>query len=441
MTDGKHVLYLFGAGASAEAIPVAKKLPKDMKKIAGKLKKWHQNIPQVSPEIIARARERERARARARAGEIAGEIARAIEIEIEIEIEREIQIEREIVSESESERARAIEKARARERARAEIICTDLEDLADKVKNFKKSTNIECTVDKYLSSLSKQSLEENNYEKSKNTLAIYILLKQFFNTDENIQLDDRYGAWLRNIVPDRKQEKFENNIRCLTWDYDMQMELAYYQYFLREKPRSPCEIINAFSYPQPFSGLEKQPQLGIHLNGIVLLKKLQNKIWYDSFAKILNDLFDTTRGHNHAKNKFSPSGWGSKFLMDLLRLSQDCTLQFHWDWQNSNRLGTDAAFDRTKLEKAIVEHKILENAACVVVVGYSFPGYNEDMDRKIIRSIKNSRLTMYIQDRRAEAVRERIIQQFELSEEYQKRIIPITETSSFFIPDMLIPEN
>ena len=148
--------------------------------------------------------------------------------------------------------------------------------------------------------------------------------------------------------------------------------------FPRKANPPPFKIINAFSYPQPFPKAADQPQLGIHLNGIVLpTKNLQNKILQDSFPDILNDLFDTTLEANHAKGEFSSSGGGSKFLMDLLELSQHYTLQFHWDWQNSNRLWTDAV-----LEKAIVEHKILGNAECVVVVGYSFPGCNGNMDRR-----------------------------------------------------------
>ena len=381
MTEGNHVLYLFGAGASAKAIPVVHGLPGDMKKIADRLKEWGLNIPQVSPEIIERA----------------------------------------------------------------EIICTDLHELADTINEVEKSQGIKCTVDDYMSHLEKKPYGQAKYQKSKSTLATYFLLKQFFNTDKPIQLDERYGDWLRNIVPDRKQEKFANNIRCLTWNYDMQMELAYYQYFPKESPVTPCEIINAFSYPQPFRKVANPSQLGIHLNGIVLptknLQFTEDEPLYKHFVGVIAELFHTTDGQNHAKNKFSPSGWGSKFLKKLLDISQHYTLQFHWDRHTYNPYGMDPVFDRTELEKAIVEHKILENAACVVVVGYSFPGCNGNMDRKILRSLKNRPVKIYIQDPEAKAVRERIIQQFEWPEEYQNRIIPITGTSSFFIPDMLIPEN
>ena len=374
-----HVLYLFGAGASAEAIPVVDDLPKDMKKIAGRLTEWHENH-RLPSEIKERAR----------------------------------------------------------------IICTNLKDLANTVNEVKKSQGIECTVDKYISSLSKkQSVKAQvKYEKSKNTLATYILLRQFFNTDEHIQIDERYGDWLRNVVPDREQEKFANNIRCLTWNYDMQMELAYYQHFYKEKESlPPGKIINAFSYPQPVSVTSRAhpSQLGLHLNGIVLPTEIRfpdNGRLQKRFEPFLNGLFEPMLEANHSKGEFSSSGGGRKLLISLLELSKKYTLQFHWDWQNSNRLWTDAV-----LEKAIVEHKILGNAECVVVVGYSFPGCNGNMDRKILRSLEHLPVKIYIQDPEADVVKERITQQFELSERQQKRIIPITETSSFHIPDMLRPEN
>ena len=46
--DKEHVLYLFGAGASANAVPVVDKLSHDMKKVARKLEKWYK--VQVSQE-------------------------------------------------------------------------------------------------------------------------------------------------------------------------------------------------------------------------------------------------------------------------------------------------------------------------------------------------------------------------------------------------------
>ena len=36
-----HVLYLFGAGASVNAIPVVDGIPDDMRKVASELEKWH----------------------------------------------------------------------------------------------------------------------------------------------------------------------------------------------------------------------------------------------------------------------------------------------------------------------------------------------------------------------------------------------------------------
>ena len=321
-----HVLYLFGAGASAEAIPVVHGLPEDMKKIAGRLTEWYQNTPQVPPEI----------------------------------------------------------------KERAEIICIDLEDLADKVNNFKAREGIEYTVDKYISSLEKKQSTEAQvkYEKSKNTLATYILLRHFFNNDEHIQLDERYGDWLRNVVPDRKEETFANNIRCLTWNYDLQMEFAYYQHFYKEKPGPPGKIINAFSYPQPFPTVATQPQLGIHLNGIVLPTDIQftgDGHSQGPFTQFINRLFHIMLGAEHLEGNFSSSDKGIQLLTDLLILSQDCTLQFHWDRLTNNQLGTDAV-----LNKAVLDKTVFEKAACIVIVGYSFPGCNGNMDSEIIRSIKNS---------------------------------------------------
>ena len=52
MGNNSHVLYLFGAGASANAIPVADKLPDDMGDVACELEKWYKKAPPQLQEVV-----------------------------------------------------------------------------------------------------------------------------------------------------------------------------------------------------------------------------------------------------------------------------------------------------------------------------------------------------------------------------------------------------
>ena len=52
--ENNHVLYLFGAGASANAIPVVDGIPGDMKKVADELEEWYkEHQSQIKEEKTA----------------------------------------------------------------------------------------------------------------------------------------------------------------------------------------------------------------------------------------------------------------------------------------------------------------------------------------------------------------------------------------------------
>ena len=52
-----HVLYLFGAGASAHAIPVINEMPDDMKRVAYQLQKWCEKAPSKLEKIVKERKE------------------------------------------------------------------------------------------------------------------------------------------------------------------------------------------------------------------------------------------------------------------------------------------------------------------------------------------------------------------------------------------------
>lgn len=171
-SSNKYVLYLFGAGASAQTVPVAKQMPKDVESTAQRLEEWYTG--------------------------------------------RELQ---EGVA------------------ARAEVVRNDLWALAGDFREYRNEEQSasggaaqDSTLDMYMHILKKNGREEK-YQKRKNTLAIYVLLRQMFIVSEHAKMDERYGDWLEKIAPSKDPADFGNSIRVLTWNYDMQMEFAYYRHF------------------------------------------------------------------------------------------------------------------------------------------------------------------------------------------------------------------
>ena len=359
--ENNHVLYLFGAGASANAIPVVDGIPDDMKKVADELEEWYKE-----------------------------------------------------------------HQSEIREEKRVREIQTALRELADTVKNSERGITVDEHISRLYNNRRINPSSGEQYKERKGILATYILLRQFFNAHEDIKMDWRYGDWLREIAGDGKRAEFAKKIRFLTWNYDMQMELAYHQHFFNDNVKgwAPCVTLNDFSYPKVFQFHAEQPpspQLGIHLNGVAR--------FIDEFGGIARDFVLTVNDFcNHILRRYSTkdkSSWSEKGI-GVLRslLSYGGTLQFHWEVQDAKELKEQI---RTMLEKVV----------CMVVVGYSFPMYNQRMDNFIIDCVKKKGkdFKIYIQDPEAKEVAEKVIQRFELSKE---NIVPITGIKDFHTPNFLI---
>ena len=412
--NNRHVLYLFGAGASVNAIPVIDEIPDDMKDVANKLQQWHEK--------------------------------------------HEDQIEEKI-------------------KEKIKNICKALDELADAVN---KENSI--TVDQYISSLYNHgkidSEAREKCKKSRNTLALYILLRQFFQAHEKTKMEGRYGDWLRETAKDCLQKDFADKIRFLTWNYDIQLELAYWQHFLKKDYEDLFRIFNAFLGPksgmcgnatksissndpkeEPQSDIFSLGKFGMHLNGTVHVKdeeeqpidthnpdafSISHPGATDGRQKFkLDMLFSTMLLPDNPLSQEAIVG----FFSTLLERAENYTVEFHWEIHEADNVlslgkgkisGSNLAYPDLKyisygdaLKKKI--KAMLENVVCMVVVGYSFPMYNRGVDQFIIDCMKGKKI--YIQDIRAEGVAKKVIQEFQLNE---KDIVPITDTRAFYLPDVLM---
>ena len=401
-----HVLYLFGAGASAKTIPVVNDIPDDMKKVADKLREWYGE----HQHLLGEEQERERIES----------IHKALD-----------------------ELADAVKNFGNRPGA------ITVNELADAVKNSGNRPEA-ITVDEYISSLYNHGKinpeSREKCEKSRSTLSAYILLKQIFQTDQDIKMDWRYGDWLREIVGGGMQAEFAKKIRFLTWNYDFQMELSYYQHFFKTDAESFSKICNAFLCPresissekknEPQSDIFSLGQLGIHLNGTACLGQTQaddahvqgNPVDEQPFsvAQLFSlKLLDSNKAKERVREEAKKAS--VRLFRNLLKWLSSYTVQFHWDIQNID-----------KLKKQI--STMLEKVECMVVVGYSFPGYNQRMDEFIFDCVKKrikekgEDFKIYIQDPKPKKIAKKLDWHFGLSEE---NVIPIIGTKSFYIPDIL----
>jgi len=266
---------------------------------------------------------------------------------------------------------------------------------------FEYSSN-HSTVDTYAKKL---SISGSSFEIEK----LIFFLALYFNIEQKISgLDPRYDTFLVSIL-NSNSYSFPDNLKFLSWNYDLQMEAAH------EK------IINRGSYDLSFylfngerSDLKKDKFSSIKLNGS------------SNFSGRFRDVSPLVR--NVLKEDFVkedldfPMQYAFLHLKQRLRVYEGrINLNFAWyhDWQVLNK---------------IIE--IYDGTETLVVVGYSFPFFNREVDRKIIRAMANLR-KIYIQDCVADNIISRFLSILPDWKERKIEIISVNDVSEFFLPPEL----
>lgn len=237
----------------------------------------------------------------------------------------------------------------------------------------------------------------NDYKRLKRALATFLLVEQIAHKS-----DMRYDAFLANIL--NKEKLIPDDITIITWNYDSQFEIALSGYDIRltdmrhspiclpvynddsGNPRYKIFKINGsatFSDDRPISDFCKPTEQNLSE------KELKREIlWYYG-----ND-----------------------------RLKPD--LAFAWEEQDSSY------FYR------IIEDQV-KNATTMVVIGYTFPYFNRETDRKIISMMRNLK-RIIVQDPNAEAIVQSVEATFQDYQLVNKiKVETETHTQSFLIPKEL----
>ncbi len=231
-------------------------------------------------------------------------------------------------------------------------------------------------------------------------------LSQFFSVKQLIAKvrDQRYLPWMINIM---NRSRFPENVKILSWNYDFQVELATEHF-------GQLEDINlggtSFSYSPSF--IKHYPNLDptfsefhelslLHLNGIA--------------GYFRNDLLDVG---SVFQNKAKTS---QEKLLDFMEAKNiDNTIRFAWEGDNNH----------SKLLERV--NVMIEGTSILVVIGYSFPFFNREVDKKIFDKLKlsTSFKKIYYQDPVLNG--QQLRDQFELSLELH--IIHISQTNNFHVP-------
>jgi hypothetical protein len=234
----------------------------------------------------------------------------------------------------------------------------------------------------------------------KKTLSQYFSMEQMFLS----KMDDRYLPWLIGIM---ETKQFPENIKILSWNYDFQVQLAFSEFgALEEIDINDNSYVYAPSHLPYYPLLDPNPDRDsnyslIHLNGIAGFHNSTN-----------GNALSIFQGPNRA-NRIS----ALNYLMQ-----ESIKPKIHFAWEKG--------FYQNELHDKVL--KMINDTTIIVVVGYSFPFYNREIDKVVFGELNNSNKLkkIYYQDPVLNG--EQLRAQFSLRDDLS--IVHIPQTEKFHIP-------
>ena len=238
--------------------------------------------------------------------------------------------------------------------------------------------------------------------KLKATLSAYLIFEQARN-----RIDMRYDSFFASIIKEKIQN-LPKNIKVLSWNYDFQFEKAFSSYTGYSELNLNQDMLHVFTKFSKNYPINDNFSI-CKINGTTSFFTQRSSQRY--FFNNLNEPFNIKLIERVLSNYF-----GLLNLEDKLYPG----LSFAWEkWEEGD-------FNIVKRSIACTE-----NTDILVVIGYSFPFFNRDVDREIIGSMKNLN-KVYFQSIDPNDIKERFLSIREDIEE--KKLIPISNVKQFYLP-------
>lgn len=219
--------------------------------------------------------------------------------------------------------------------------------------------------------------ETEELTKLKVILSVFFILEQLRN-----KVDQRYDSFFAALL--QNDRSLPNHLRILSWNYDLQFELAFSGYSDVFDIKQPGLYVSHKFFPR-YEKINKDTFGLYKLNGTTSLADRNGFDFYHYISSweqglTSNNFSDILK--NFGTSKYQPEKVNSN-------------LSFAWEQEKHevNNI-TKAA------EMAIIGTTVL------VIIGYSYPFFNRETDRILVNAIAQTSLKIYIQDLYPESVKE-----------------------------------
>jgi hypothetical protein len=248
----------------------------------------------------------------------------------------------------------------------------------------------------------------------KATLSFYFTLIQFDFDYTNMaahsrrsKIDKRYISLASAFLQSTDSRiHIPENISFLTWNYDLQLELAL-ETFLSHSNTQFSKTLEAFRSEPGVETSNSIPSI-LHLNGCASMIKFAKDEMINLFDCIRSDKFRDTI------STLLP------IYIRAIEADPANTELFSFAWEE-----TDVA---VRVKSRLIE--LAQQTEILVIIGYSFPAFNRKTDRLFFQHIPKMTLKkIYYQTLKPDA--DALASTFNLP---VQRILPVDNTDQFFLP-------
>jgi len=215
-----------------------------------------------------------------------------------------------------------------------------------------------------------------NYARLKNSVVLFFELYRFFHK----KVDKRYDGFIATLL-NNTPTRFPSDVNILSWNYDYEFERAYHKYCPEKQHLE--EVYNDINF------VHKNHKKTVSNKGLFSVLKINGTAgFFDSNHKLILGLGYPDLMGSSAEN------WHAEVFPILEKYLEYClpengyssAISFSWESDNGEQ----------KILKRI--ENCIFNAEKLVIIGYSFPYFNRQIDRFIVNTIKHDKIKVYIQD-------------------------------------------
>jgi len=247
---------------------------------------------------------------------------------------------------------------------------------------------------------------DNALRKLKLGLSVFLVCEQLINPP-----DKRYDTFFASILGVAKHD-LPKHIRILSWNYDFQFELSFMEYSDDQRIDSARSYLRGITKLHDSRDKEDTKDFTIfRLNGAPTLVK----------KDILRGLIDYISIYDGNINTEKIKEITKAYALGLYKHQHvDSGISFAWEREGGINNVLEVAKNNTI------------DAEIMVVIGYSFPFFNRDVDREIIKNMALKKV--YFQSPEAANLIERFRA---IVDSPEIELVPINDVKQFYLPNEL----